>query len=87
MAAAIIPTTEQIRRTVSAMEVEGFVRIQVREVMERGWFARQTGLRPADRMVAHTVFVVLGHRTTETGKVEAGTGESESAGAGDSLEG
>lgn len=65
--AAIVPTVEQLRKTVSAMELQGFVRIHVREVLEREILMRSSGTRPTDRMVAHTVYVVLGHKVNRTG--------------------
>jgi tRNA (adenine57-N1/adenine58-N1)-methyltransferase len=71
--AAIIPTVEQLRRTVTAMEMQGFARIHVREVLEREMLMRTTGTRPADRMVAHTVYIVFGHKVNRPGmaRVEA----------------
>lgn len=63
--AALVPTVEQVRSTCAAMEGNGFVRIRVSEVLERNWFVRSTGLRPADRMVAHTVFTVLAHSAAD----------------------
>ncbi|MFO7676675.1 MAG: tRNA (adenine-N1)-methyltransferase [bacterium] len=63
---AIVPTFEQVRRTVSAMELVGFSRIRVRETLERGLLVRPSGVRPADRMVAHTVFVIAGHKVNHT---------------------
>lgn len=65
--AAIVPTIEQLRRTVSALEMDGFTRIRVREILEREMFVRSTGIRPADRMVAHTVYTVFAHKTTSIG--------------------
>ncbi len=59
---AIVPTTEQIRKTVSAMEIGGFARIRCREILERNMFVRPSGIRPADRMVAHTVYLIFAHK-------------------------
>lgn len=75
--AALVPTVEQVRRTCSAMQINGFVRLRVSEVLERNWFARSTGLRPADRMVAHTVFIVLAHSTTVVESVGDTTAQAE----------
>jgi len=61
--AAIVPTAEQLRKVVSALEMDGFVRIRVKEMLEREMFVRATGTRPADRMVAHTVYTILAHAT------------------------
>jgi len=66
--AAIVPTVEQLRKTVSALEMDGFTRIRAREMLEREMFVRSTGIRPADRMVAHTVYTVLAHKTSSSGK-------------------
>jgi tRNA (adenine57-N1/adenine58-N1)-methyltransferase len=64
---AIVPTVEQLRRAVSAMEVQGFARIHVKEMFERDILMRSSGTRPADRMVAHTVYVALGHKVNRAG--------------------
>lgn len=55
---AIVPTFEQLRRLTLALQSDGYVRIRCREILERQLLLRSTGIRPADRMVAHTVFVV-----------------------------
>jgi tRNA (adenine57-N1/adenine58-N1)-methyltransferase len=59
---AIVPTVEQVRRTVSAMELTGFSRIRVQEILERHILVRPSGIRPADRMVAHTIYIIAGHK-------------------------
>jgi tRNA (adenine57-N1/adenine58-N1)-methyltransferase len=63
--AGLVPTLEQMRRFVSALGAEGFVRIRAKEILERGYFLRETGTRPVDRMVAHTVYLVLAHKSNE----------------------
>ena len=64
---SIIPTVEQLRKTVSAMEMQGFARIHVKEILEREILVRTTGIRPADRMVAHTVYLILGNKVNQPG--------------------
>jgi len=64
---SIIPTVEQLRKTVSAMEMQGFARIHVKEILEREMLVRTTGIRPADRMVAHTVYLILGNKVNQPG--------------------
>jgi tRNA A58 N-methylase Trm61 len=49
------------------MEMQGFARIHVKEVMEREILVRATGIRPADRMVAHTVYLILGNKVNQPG--------------------
>jgi tRNA (adenine57-N1/adenine58-N1)-methyltransferase len=64
---SIVPTVEQVRKTVSTMEMQGFARIHVKETLEREMLVRATGIRPADRMVAHTVYLILGNKVNEPG--------------------
>jgi tRNA (adenine57-N1/adenine58-N1)-methyltransferase len=72
---SIIPTVEQLRKTVSAMEMQGFTRIHVKEILEREMLVRTTGIRPADRMVAHTVYLILGNKVNEPGLANVATPE------------
>jgi tRNA (adenine57-N1/adenine58-N1)-methyltransferase len=65
--ASISPTFEQVRKTVSAMEMQGFTRIHVEEILQRQILVRASGMRPADRMVAHTVYLIFGHKVNQTG--------------------
>lgn len=68
--AALVPTAEQLRRFSSALGAAGFVRIRAKEILERGLFLRETGIRPVDRMVAHTAYLVFAHKakTVDEGK-------------------
>ena len=59
---AIVPTVEQVRKTVSALEIGGFARIRAKEMLERGLLVRHSGIRPADRMVAHTIYLIFAHK-------------------------
>ncbi|MCL6466065.1 MAG: tRNA (adenine-N1)-methyltransferase [candidate division WOR-3 bacterium] len=61
--AALVPTVEQLRRLNSALGAAGFVRVRAKEILERGLFLRETGIRPVDRMVAHTAYLVFAHKT------------------------
>ncbi|MGB9741634.1 MAG: tRNA (adenine-N1)-methyltransferase [candidate division WOR-3 bacterium] len=60
--AGLVPTFEQLSRFVSALGAAGFVRIRAKEILEREYYLRETGIRPADRMVAHTVYLVFAHK-------------------------
>jgi len=73
---SISPTVEQVRKTVSAMEMQGFTRIHVKEVMEREILVRTTGIRPADRMVAHTVYIISGNKVNQPGLASVTTPEA-----------
>lgn len=69
--ATIVPTFEQLRRVTSALQMQGFTRIRCRETLERPMLLRETGIRPADRMVAHTVYVVTAQKTNRAGSATA----------------
>jgi tRNA A58 N-methylase Trm61 len=70
---------EQVRKIVSAMEMQGFVRIRVSETLEREMLVRTTGMRPQDRMVAHTVYLVVGHKVNQPGLSNVATPEPDEA--------
>jgi tRNA (adenine57-N1/adenine58-N1)-methyltransferase len=55
----ILPTTNQIVRLLSALEASGFGMIQVDELLLRSYKAVAARLRPMDRMVAHTGYLVF----------------------------
>ena len=74
---SIIPTVEQVRKTVSAMEMQGFARIHVKEILEREILVRVTGIRPADRMVAHTVYLIMGNKVNQPSLASVAVPETE----------
>lgn len=74
---SISPTVEQVRKTVSGMEMQGFARIHVKEILEREILVRATGIRPADRMVAHTVYLIMGNKVNQPGLASVAMPESE----------
>ncbi len=71
----IVPTVEQVRKAVSALEIGGFARIRCREMFIREMFVRPSGIRPADRMIGHTIYLIFAHKV-ERLKAEE-TGEEE----------
>ena len=69
---AILPTTNQVSELVQAMELEQtFGHIEVEEVMLRPYKAVPNRLRPADRMVAHTGYLIFARKVSR----EAAGGE------------
>ena len=62
--ANILPTTNQVSRFLSALEGGGFGMIEVEEILLRGYKAKADRLRPMDRMVAHTGFLVFARALT-----------------------
>jgi tRNA (adenine57-N1/adenine58-N1)-methyltransferase catalytic subunit len=69
---AILPTTNQVSELVQAMELEQtFGHIEVEEVSLRPYKAVPNRLRPVDRMVAHTGYLIFARRVSR----EAASGE------------
>ncbi|MEO0093147.1 MAG: tRNA (adenine-N1)-methyltransferase [candidate division WOR-3 bacterium] len=56
------PTVEQIRKTKSVLELEGFVRIRVVELLEREIAVKISGTRPKERMVSHTAYLLFAQK-------------------------
>jgi tRNA (adenine57-N1/adenine58-N1)-methyltransferase len=56
----ILPTTNQVTRLLSALQRSNFVFIEVCEIMLRYYQAIPEKLRPVDRMVAHTGYLIFG---------------------------
>lgn len=56
---AILPTTNQVSRILPALEEQGFASIEVVEILLRFYKPVAERLRPIDRMVAHTGYLVF----------------------------
>jgi tRNA (adenine57-N1/adenine58-N1)-methyltransferase catalytic subunit len=61
---SILPTTNQVSTLLVSMEREGYEFIEVCEVLLRYYKTVPERLRPADRMVAHTGFLIFGRPIT-----------------------
>lgn len=57
------PNVEQVRRTVDVLEENHFVRIRVSEIFERDMLVRQQGIRPRERGITHTAYLVRAQKT------------------------
>ena len=55
----ILPTTNQIIKLLIELRRKKFVFIEVSEIMLRHYQAEETKLRPTDRMVAHTGYLIF----------------------------
>jgi tRNA (adenine57-N1/adenine58-N1)-methyltransferase len=78
----LIPTFNQVEKTLHAMRQFNFAFIEVCEVLLRYYKPEPTRLRPTDRMVAHTGFLVFG-RKIEPGEDPRGLELSQEAMKGD----
>ncbi len=61
----ILPTTNQVSRVLEAMRFESFAFIEVCEILLRFYKPDWDRLRPTDRMVAHTGYLVFGRSVME----------------------
>ena len=59
---SLIPTVNQVELLLTALRRERFAFIEVCEVLVRYYKPEPTRLRPADRMVAHTGFLIFARR-------------------------
>lgn len=57
--AFLLPTVEQVSQLITALEIGPFEETEVCEVLVRPWKVVPGRLRPADRMSAHTAFLVF----------------------------
>lgn len=61
----ILPTTNQVSKTLEALRVNDFAFLEVCEIMLRFYKPDWERLRPTDRMVAHTGYLVFGRSVNE----------------------
>ena len=59
---ALVPTVNQVSDLLVAMEAGNFVDIRVEELLLRSWKPVANRLRPADRMTAHTGYLVFARK-------------------------
>lgn len=80
---SLLPTVNQVEQLLIALRRERFAFVEVCEILVRYYKAEPTRLRPTDRMVAHTGFLIFGRRI-EPSEDERGTGLTEEISAVDS---
>jgi tRNA (adenine57-N1/adenine58-N1)-methyltransferase len=59
---SLLPTVNQVEQLLIALRRERFAFIDVCEILVRYYKAEPTRLRPTDRMVAHTGFLIFGRK-------------------------
>ena len=64
---AILPTTNQVSRLIRALPASGFGVVEVEELLLRPYKAVPDRLRPADRLVAHTGYLVFARKLVSPG--------------------
>ncbi|MDL2267727.1 tRNA (adenine-N1)-methyltransferase [Desulfovibrio sp. OttesenSCG-928-G15] len=68
--AFLVPTVEQVSLLLKGMETGPFDEAEVEEVLVRGWKPVADRLRPNDRMVAHTGFLVFARKQEKSAEFE-----------------
>lgn len=67
---SLVPTTNQVSEVLAEMErLGGWVEVEVSEILHRFYKTNAERLRPADRMVAHTGYLIFARAVTS--RVEA----------------
>lgn len=56
------PNIEQVKQTVESLEKHQFTRIKVSSVVEQEILVRQQGVRPRERGITHTAYLVRGNK-------------------------
>jgi tRNA (adenine57-N1/adenine58-N1)-methyltransferase len=77
---AILPTSNQVSSLISALEQNDFARIEVCELLLRFYKPVAARLRPTDRMVAHTGYLVFARPVAEGARPSMGGEEAFEAG-------
>jgi len=52
------PNVEQVKRMVEALQAHSFQRIRVKEIIEREMLVRLQGVRPRERGITHTAYLI-----------------------------
>ncbi|TET54757.1 MAG: tRNA (adenine-N1)-methyltransferase [Anaerolineales bacterium] len=64
----LLPTTNQVTRVLAALHESGFGLMQVEELLLRPYKAVPARLRPMDRMVAHTGYLIFARAIVKDGE-------------------
>ncbi len=64
---SLVPTTNQVSDLLRGLEANGFLDLEVQELLLRNYKPLADRLRPADRMVAHTGFLVFARKVAADG--------------------
>ena len=70
----ILPTTNQVRKLLYALHEQQFAFVDVCEISLRYYKTDPERLRPVDRMVAHTGYLIFGRKVMDLGDQEAPRG-------------
>ncbi len=68
---ALVPTTNQVSQLIDALYTHDFVNVTVEELLLRAYKPVAARLRPEDRMIAHTGYLIFARRGDETARAWA----------------
>jgi len=60
--AIVCPTTNQVQKVIEAIESENFIMVEIWESLFRKYKPVSERLRPFDRMVAHTAYMIFARK-------------------------
>ncbi len=69
--AFLVPTVDQVSNLLRGMETGPFADVEVEEILVRSWKAVADRLRPNDRMIAHTGFLIFARKQERSAEFEA----------------
>jgi tRNA (adenine57-N1/adenine58-N1)-methyltransferase len=72
---SLSPQVVQLQMVARALRKKGFRCFQIFEVLKRDWLINEHRTRPADRMIAHTGFLLFARKTTDSVWAEENNGE------------
>ncbi len=58
----LLPTTNQVSKTLESLSSHGFIQMEVKEILLRNYKPVPDRLRPEDRMVAHTGYLIFARK-------------------------
>lgn len=58
----LLPTTNQVSRILESLSYHGFIQPEVKEILLRNYKPVPDRLRPEDRMVAHTGYLIFARK-------------------------
>ncbi len=60
------PNVEQVKMTVEALKSHSFMRVKTSEIIEREILVRQQGVRPRERGITHTAYLIRAQKILNT---------------------
>lgn len=58
------PNIEQVKKTIESLQRHNFIRMQVNEILQREILVRERGIRPRERGITHTAYLISATKTT-----------------------